>query len=187
MTYNLLQSIRNLGQFSEEQIGEIVDACEKCTYKKGEFLLGRGEVCNAFWFLESGSVHQYHKNSNMDLVTTGLFVAGQWVLDHSSFTGRKATTDSFEAYQDLTAYALTIHELHALIARSQVYFQLGKILDHMSDRPNLKDQAPDDRYLQLFESHPDLLKTFPLKYIASYLEMAPETLSRVRKRISSIS
>ena len=120
-------------------------------------------------------------------MTTGLFVAGQWVLDPISFTGRKASSDCLEAFEDTQTFQMTIHQVHELIARSQVYFQLGKILEWVGRRPFTKEQGPDERYLKLLESTPEILQCFPLKYIASYLEMTPETLSRVRKRISSRS
>ena len=72
------------------------------------------------------------------------------------------------------------------MAQSPVFFQLGKLLDHGVAALQWKDQLerPDDRYRYLLEHQPEVLQAFPLKHIASFLRMTPETLSRVRQRMS---
>ena len=78
---------------------------------------------------------------------------------------------------------LNIHDLHALIGRSPSFFVLGKILEEIHDYQSQK-LSPDQKYKLLLEKRPEVIQTFPLKYISSYLGMTPETLSRVRSRIS---
>lgn len=163
-------------------------ACLKSTfYKKGELLLDRGETCNCFWFLEEGSVHSFYLNEALDPVTKGLYVAGDWFVEQSSFTARIPSKNKIEAFSDTKTHVLTIHELHNLIGKSQTFFQLGKVLGKDEKMTFREDCGPDNKYLHLLEHQPNLLQQFPLKYIASYLGMTPETLSRVRKRISGIS
>lgn len=187
MTDIFLQSIRFLGSFSESEIETIRGRLKPTFYKKGELLLDRGETCNCFWFLEEGSVYSSYLNQALDPVTTGLYVAGDWIVEQSSFTARLPSKNKIEAFTDTKAHILTIHELHHLIEASQKFFQLGKILGNGDNEVLQKDLGPDERYLQLMAHKPALIQHFPLKYIASYLGMTPETLSRVRKRISGIS
>lgn len=182
-----LQSIRSIGSFSESEITSIKKGLSSSFYRKGDLLLDQGEICNCFWFLETGSVYSYYLNDELDQVTTGLFVAGDWLVDQASFTSREPSKCKIEAYSDTQTYVLTIHEIHNLIGQSQTFFQMGKILGNVGAEAFRKDQGPDEKYLQLMNNQPDLLQNFPLKYIASYLGVTPETLSRVRKRISSIS
>ncbi len=187
MTDIFLQSIRLIGTFSEDETATIKNCLTPKFYKKGELLLDQGETCHCFWFLEEGSAYSFYLNEELDQVTTGLYVAGDWLVEQSSFTMRVPSRNKIEAFTDTIAHILTIHELHKLIGQSQTFFQLGKILGNSEHGVYRKDQGPDDRYLQLLEHQPGLLQHFPLKHIASYLGMTPETLSRVRKRISGIS
>ncbi len=187
MSDMLLKSLRSIGHFSEEELETIMGKFKTMSHEAGEVLLEIGETCDRFWFLEQGSIRQYHKNDNVDEVNHGLFTAGSWFLDHTSFTGRKPARYRIEAYGASKISSISVHHLHDLMGTSQVYFQLGKILEksqYMAFDPNSK---PEQRYLEVLENHPALLTAFPLKHIASYLGMTPETLSRVRKRISSLS
>lgn len=187
MTDNFLQSIRSFGSFTEEEIATLFNVLSPKSYKKGELLLDQGEVCDCFWFLETGSVYSYYFNDELDQQTTGLFIQGNWLVEEASFTARAPSKYKIAASEDTQTLILNIHNLHHLISQSPVYFQLGKILGNPEKDTFRKEQGPDERYLQLLNNQPKLLQTFPLKFIASYLGMTPETLSRVRKRISDIS
>ena len=52
------------------------------------------------------------------------------------------------------------------------------------NQQNLKEQSAEERYLSLDQSHPDALQRIPIKYIAGYLGMEPESLSRLRRRLA---
>ncbi len=187
MSHLFFQSMQAIGSFSEHDIEVIRAKLSPKTYEKGDLLLDLKETCNCFWFLEQGSVHSFYLNSELDQVTTGLYIPGDWIVEHTSFTSRTPSTCKFQAFEKTEAHILTIHDLHDLIGQSQVFFQLGKILGNPGQGLHRKEQGPDERYLNLLECSPELIKTFPLKHIASYLGVTPETLSRVRKRIRSIS
>ena len=72
--------------------------------------------------------------------------------------------------------------IHELIARSPVFLQLGKILEGAASRIHYLDNSmsPYERYNDLIKNRPLVQQMFTLKLIASYLNMTPETLSRVR-------
>jgi len=77
---------------------------------------------------------------------------------------------------------LSIHSIHALVAKSQVFLQLGKLLDLATERTHFFDTSasPAEKYKYLQQNRSKLLQKFPQKMIASYLKIAPETLSRIR-------
>ena len=77
---------------------------------------------------------------------------------------------------------MTVYSLHNLIEISPVFFQLGKLLQPTTLRTQFYDDSmtPIEKYKYVLEHRPQLLQRFPLKYIAAYLKIAPETLSRVR-------
>lgn len=184
MSKEFINSIQLYASFSDDEIGQVVSHIEEVHLKKGEILLGKGEICKALWFLETGSLRQYYTDENLDEVITNLFVPHMWILDHASFTGQKAAETSIEAFEESTLLKLGINQLHHLIEQSPRFFALGKILESgIHPFTNPKD-TPEKKYTNLITNQPAIIQTFPLKYIASYLCMTPETLSRVRKKIS---
>lgn len=87
-----------------------------------------GEICENFWFLETGSVYAYYFNAQLDEQVTGLYIAGDWMVEQASFTSRGASSNKIKAYSDTTTLILSVHDLHDLIGQSQVFFPVGKNL-----------------------------------------------------------
>ncbi|WP_436514668.1 hypothetical protein [Ekhidna sp. To15] len=69
-----------------------------------------------------------------------------------------------------------------LTSKSPAFFALGKILEVDSKKPK-SSAKPEEKYLWLLKHNPVIIQKFPLKFIASFLGMTPETLSRVRSKI----
>jgi CRP-like cAMP-binding protein len=180
----IIQAINSLLHFSEE---ERKDFTGRLIYKKVERndpILNAGEICKGFHFVNKGSFRQYCLNDHEE-VTLNLMIENDWAFDHQSFTSQRPSTNVITASQDSEVLFLGMNEMHALIRKSPSYFALGRILEngaHNSYRQDLKS-TPEEKYLQLLKNRPEIIQRFPLKHIASYLGMTPETISRVRKKI----
>ena len=182
MFQQVIQSIQQYGTFSEEELARFVSYLQPATVAKDEVILMKGETCQTLSFVLQGSFLQSFLDEELDKKVVNLFVKNDWVLNHSSFTAQKPSLHQIEAFQDSEILSISIHQVHELISRFPSFFALGKILEVVS--PNQDSRfTPDEKYLHLLTKKPMLVQTFPLKYIASYLGMTPETLSRVRSRI----
>lgn len=182
MFESLIQSITSYASLSEREISLFTEQMELRKYSKGELLLEIDEVCMSWAFITKGSFREYYINEEVNEVTTNLLPQNSWALNHSSFTGQKPSKCKIEAFEDSEALVINIHDLHDLIGKSPAFFALGKILE--VDSKHIQSQAsPEEKYLLLLDQNPDIIRKFPLKYIASFLGMTPETLSRVRRRI----
>lgn len=184
MDTNFSDLLSRAGQFSEEEQQLLKEELQFHTFTKEEYLLIEGTVCSKVYFLVKGSAVQYVIDEEEERHIIDLHVARDWVLDHQSFTTRQPSKHSIQCYEDCTAYILSIEAIHRLIAKSQAFFQLGKILGETANRIQFFDQkhSPDEKYRSVVKNRPALLQSFPQKYIASYLKISPETLSRVRGR-----
>jgi len=173
--------LEHVGTFSTEQVALIFNHCEVQHVKKGDALIEAGQVCNSVFFLVKGACYQYKMNETEESIIE-LYDETDCIVNHASFIFQKPSSETVKAYADSEVLALTVHSIHKLIGVSPVFFQLGKILQSSSFRLNFFDDAmtPQERYTYILENKPRLIQTFPLKYIASYLKIAPETLSRVR-------
>jgi hypothetical protein len=81
---------------------------------------------------------------------------------------------------------LSIENIHKLVAISPVFLQLGGILASSVSRISFfdNDLTPLKKYQFIIQNRPQLIQAFPLKLIASYLKITPETLSRVREKLA---
>lgn len=179
---SVIQSITSYAPLSEEDVKRFTDRIEIKLMDKGELLLEIDEVSSHWAFVNKGSFREYYRDQNLNEVTTQLFTENSWAINHSSFTGQLPSKCKIEAFEDSEVLMIGIHDLHHLIGESPAFFALGKILEVDSTRPSTI-ATPEEKYLWLLKHNPAIVQKFPLKHIASYLGMTPETLSRVRSKI----
>lgn len=186
MFEDALTSIQKLGHFSPADIKLISAALNPMVIQKGAYVLQAPEVCQSVWFLNRGSMRQYvwdHENVEH---TRNLFIEKDWILDSNSFTLQEPSLCNIQAFETCEMLALSMHSMHALIQKSPAFFQIGKLLasEPFRDDPNVAFLSLEEKYINLLKQRPLVIQTFPLKYIASYLGMTPETLSRIRRKLA---
>ncbi len=186
MNSSLIAYLQRTGSYSQEELTLLEEKLEYQTYPKETFLLNKDEVCSSLYFIESGAICQYKEDDAGEKHMIDLNVTHDWVINHKSFTSRKPSEYYIQAYEACEVYILSIEAIHTLIAESQAFFQLGKILEASTARVHFFDNnyTPDEKYAYVLKHKPALVQKFPQTLLASYLKMTPETLSRVRKRIS---
>ena len=175
-------SIRKIGRFSDQNVADFTDKLQLKTLPKNAFLLQKGQVCTATYFVKTGSLRQFNLNEDNEPLTLNLFIENDWVLDFESFMHQKPAKNAIQAFEDTTVFELSIQSIHALIALSQAFLLLGKLLEIGARDATYDTLTPEEKYQYLRTKKPQLLQKFPLKYIASYMRITPETLSRVRNK-----
>ncbi|MCE7044079.1 Crp/Fnr family transcriptional regulator [Dyadobacter sp. CY312] len=169
------------GRFSQSDFERLTKYLVPRQLKKNEILLDQGQICRAVYFISSGSAYQF-RYEDIDEKVTDLHLPKEWCLNYSSFISQTPSQNIIKANSQTTALELSVTALHELIAQSPVFLQLGKILQGATTRTQYLDNSmsPSERYNDLIKNRPLILQMFPLKIIASYLNITPETLSRVR-------
>lgn len=186
MNHPVSESLCKKGNYSKEELTLLESTLELRVLEKDEIILNTNEVCSWVYFLTEGAIYQYKLDSEFDKKVIDLNVPNDWVINHKSFTSRQPSQHIIQAFEKSTVYMLSIEAIHRLIAQSQSFLQMGKILEEATSRVDLfdNDYSPDEKYQHVISNRPQLLHKFPQKLIASYLKMTPETLSRVRSRFS---
>ncbi len=182
----MIDFLHTTGSYSDQEVQLLKAEIIVRDIKKGEILLDVGEVCSSVCFLETGAVYQYQLDKENEQQIIDLNVPQDWIINHQSFTSRKRSTYCIQAYEDSRIQMLSITSIHALIAKSQTFLQMGALLEQAVARVRFFDHqyTPDEKYQYVLQHQPALIQKFPQKILASYLKMSPETLSRVRKRVS---
>lgn len=181
MPMELQQILNSIGGFYPNQLQQIEDLCSTISFKKQSPLLKEGQVCSFITFLTSGTAYQ-SKNIDGEEVILELYTPGDILLNHPSFMHQKPSSEEIKAFTDCEVSVLSIENLHQLIATSQVFLQLAKVLEPSPIQKAIFERilTPYEKYQLLLELKPSLIQSFPLKMIASFLKITPETLSRVR-------
>ena len=154
-------------------------------FQKGDTILEEGKVCRALYFVEKGMVRQYYYK-NMKDVTEHFSFEGRIVFCIESFLKQEPSRLIVEALENTVLYAIPYDELHTQMVRNQEMEMLyRKILEHVaiSSQEHADSQRfenASERYERLLREKPEIILRAPMVHIASFLQMTPETLSRVR-------
>ena len=162
--------------------------CKK--YHKGDIIWGEGEVCNSLLYIEQGLLRQYYVKHGKD-VTEHLSYEGSgvvWCIE--SYFHQTPTHLLMEALEPSVVWEIprnlmedisdTNCDISYLYRR---FFEDSLILSQVK-ADMLRFESAKERYSRLMQLFPEIIKRAPLTYIASYLQMSLETLSRVRSSMT---
>jgi CRP-like cAMP-binding protein len=153
-----------------------------------DHLFTEGDVIKHIYYIESGVLRGYYINEGR-AITAAFHFAPFFITDIFSMREKVPTAMNLQALRDTVCYQATIDEIEALIAvypnLLNVFFKLYEFLLVRSKKRQLSliFDSPRERYLNLFKERPEIIAEIPQHYIASYLGIQPETLSRIRRKI----
>ena len=154
-------------------------------YAKGEMILKEGEICRQFLYIDKGLVRQFYFKHGKE-VTEHLGQEHTIVMCIESLFKEEPTKLQVEALEATTVYALPKADLER-VAMHNVNIQIlyRKILEESLITSQIhadlvRFETAQDRYKKMCKLCPQVVLRAPLVYIASFLQMTPETLSRVR-------
>jgi len=180
-------SIKEMGSFSPQHLSLLFNRLKTLNLKKEDYLVKEGQVCQSFYFINQGSFRHFMVQDSGEEITLNLFTPREWFLEYKSFTSQQPSQGIIQAATDSEVYSLSMWDFHELARLHEIFFQMGRILEQATRNQDFQQNrlTPEQKYERLLAIKPELLHHFPLKHIASYLGMTPETLSRVRKKVSS--
>lgn len=186
----LLQAFRSKVQVPDNEFEEYLNLCEQRTYKKGEHLYREGDIPRFNIFIAKGCIRSYYVANDGTERTTILAEESYWIGDLESMRNQTPTKQNIQALEDCEVITLERDKWELTYVKYQWVAQThaigqqrraAKMIDHVG---RLLSESPEANYLKLLEDRPTLVQRIPQYYIASYLGISPETLSRVRKKIS---
>lgn len=176
--------LRNLGVFSDFEVELFDQNIEIKTVEKNEILLAEGEISKSVFFIKTGALFQVQTIDDEEKIID-LNIQDDWVFNFDSLMNQIPSSTMIKAFAKSEVIELNLESLHKLISISQNFLQLNKIFNSLSAKIHIYDSNlnPTEKYNYLLNNKPQIIKTFPLNMIASYLKMRQETLSRVRANV----
>ncbi|MEL5895379.1 Crp/Fnr family transcriptional regulator [Bacteroides sp. GD17] len=170
----------------EKNLFELLSHMTEVRFGKGELVIKEGERNTNFYLLKQGIWRAYYLTDGTE---NSLWFVGPGEAAFSSwgYVNGEASHVNIESVNDTIAYCIGKAELEALFASSIEMANFGRKIFEREilsvDSSTIAYGAPPtakERYMTLMEENPELLQDVPLKYLASYLYITPQSLSRIR-------
>lgn len=164
---------------------------KKLTITKGDFLLKSGEICQNLFIVEQGVFRTYRnirKDESILEVTSGFSFPGDFETSPSSLILKIPSYENIQAITNGEVLAFNFFELEDIKSTCPEFNNLilNALVDYSTAIETIlfdfRILSARERYEKLLTDHPEYVKLIPLKYLASFLNMTEETLSRIRKQ-----
>lgn len=176
-------------QLSEEEISALESILTSKEMVRKEHFIEVGQVCHKGLFIKEGYFRYYHIDAKGNDITSDFYFGPSFITSYTSFVTGEPSFVGVQAMVDMEVFEFHKRDLYALYQRYPNIGHLGRMIAEFvaitSERHLflLLNQTAEMRYRTLLERMPDYVNTIPLQYIASYLGITKETLSRMRKSI----
>lgn len=175
---------------SEEEVGAIRDSLVIRSFPKHTIVLQAGQISTECYFVLKGCIRQYYLVEGEE-ITDQFFTEDHWVVSMASFSDKVPAPHYWSCSEDcilVVGKEDTENDLYRRFPRFEMISRtvMGKMLARQQElSASYLTDSPEQRYLKLLKTRPDLLQRVPQYHIASYIGVKPESLSRIRKRLVS--
>ena len=188
MTQNLIQFIKQLVPFTEEEIQDVKHLFVEKTLKKGEFWVKKDEFNSDVLFVNKGMLRCYFIKEEVEK-TFDLVIENQIVTATESYSTGLPSTDYIQAVEESYLSIITKESLDILYSKSSKWERVGRIIfeaytleQEIRIRSFIAENA-QERYERLATEQPELMQRTPQIYLANFLGITPQSLSRLRRKI----
>ncbi len=187
MIDSLLDTIQQTIGVSETECGIITRLFREKTYKKGSLFLSEGDVCKQVGFICSGLVRYYINDGGEDK-TYYFSREKEFVCNYESFVPQHPSRQNIQALEDCTMLVISYNDLQSFYSNLKHGDRFGRLVIEqvfirtLQELNSFYTDPADLRYRKFLCEHPDLQQRIPQYYIASFVGVKPQSLSRIRKK-----
>lgn len=187
----MFEHIKNKFPFPKEKWRKFIGSFERMEVPAKTVFLNEGEVSNNAFYLEKGIVRAWYNNDGKD-VTFQFFLENTMFSSLESFKKGLPSMISFETVESCILYRIKKPDVEAFLEEvyenpeMRTFFMdalFERIFDYMKHFFSFIKDTPQQRYMQLAQEKPEIIKRVPQHYIASYLGITTVHLSRIKSRI----
>ena len=189
MNEKLINIINKTVSLTAEDVQLCSQYFETVLISKNTILEEQDKIPEYLYFIASGFVRLFYWDEKGDEITTNLSSAHSFLTSFLSFIHQKKAKENIACITECEIVKIHRADLATLIERSENFKKFSLIIfEHaitsVENRANdLATLKAEQRYKKLLETQPEILQNVPVQYVASFLGMKPESLSRIRRQI----
>jgi CRP-like cAMP-binding protein len=184
----LLQAVDPIRPLNEPDASLFVSLFEERSYKRNTTLLAAGEVAHELFFVREGGLRQFFSNEDGVERTCNFYFENEFATDLESFSQQCKASTTLLAFENTTCLVTTCVAIANAMRESKEIADFFRSLvekvaqDEIRRTKSMLAYPPERQFEELLERRPEWIQRIPQRYIAQYLGIAPESLSRIRKR-----
>jgi CRP-like cAMP-binding protein len=181
------QFIEKYTDLPTNEWNEISCCFEKRIVEKDEILLAEGKICKHLYFVESGLLRFYINKDGND-ITKFFTDAPYFFTSQVSFNAQQPAAENIQALEKSVVFQIAYkqsNELFRLKSWSEFGRKITQEVQFFTEAilEQLQTETAEFRYERMLKNNPKLINRIPLMHLASYLGIAPQSLSRIRKKL----
>jgi CRP-like cAMP-binding protein len=190
MRQNLIEKLRTYIEFNEEEERFISRVFKRKYFAKGEHFLLAGDVCREAAFIETG-VFRFYINTEERDATYYFAAENEFICDYPSFLPQLPSDKNIQALEPAEIRLISFDDLQRFYHEVRFSERFGRLIaeeifvDSIQQLASFYQDKPAVRYQNFVCRFPQLVQRLPQYYIASYVGIKPQSLSRIRRRFLS--
>lgn len=184
----LLENIKTYITLNQDELSLLEKSLTKKAYNKKDIIFEEGKIANEIYFVSKGCVRLFYNADGTDK-TAFFYTEGQFICAGESFTFNTPAIENYQAIEPTELIVFTKSEIENLtlqIPKMEVIARVAvenELITSQKVIASFVTKSPEERYLDLLNTRKELFQRVPQQYIASFLGVSPETLSRIKTRV----
>ncbi|GAB3002436.1 Crp/Fnr family transcriptional regulator [Cyclobacterium sediminis] len=184
----LIENIQLYTSLNKDEIDLLREAVDKKTFRKNEMIFTEGKIANDIFFVTKGCVRLFYNVDGNDK-TAFFYTEGQFICAGESYTFNIPAIENYQAIENTEIFVFgksRINRLLELAPKFEVIARIAtenELITCQRVIASFVTKSAEERYVDLLNTQGELFQRVPQQYIASFLGVSPETLSRIKTRV----
>ncbi len=184
----LIENIKLYTPLNEQEIQLLLNAVEKKVYQKNELIFTEGKTSDEIYFVTKGCVRLFYNVDGNDK-TAFFYTEGQFICAGESYTYNIPAIENYQAIEQTELFIFRKSNIEPLLKEVPKFEIIARIATEnelitcQKVIASFVTKSAEERYVDLLNTHGELFQRVPQQYIASFLGVSPETLSRIKARV----
>lgn len=184
----LIENIKLYASLSEQDIQLLRKVVDKKVYNKNEIIFTEGNVSDEIYFVTKGCVRLFYSVDGTDK-TAFFYTEGQFICAGESYTFNIPASENYQAVEQTELFVFTKSKIDVLLKEIPKFEIIARIATEnelitcQKVIASFVTKSAEERYIDLLNTQGELFHRVPQQFIASFLGVSPETLSRIKTRV----